>query len=188
LHFSDTIPGDGGKPANEYHFGGCAHPCLGSLVALYEHSVFTQGAVWAIDSFDQWGVELGKVLATRIIPELQSGGEPSPTHDGPARTGKGIIGSMTDAFDQPGGIWATRVLAQWSAALANAARAAGPPLVFGLRLWASVCLARYIAFWLELDNPFWAGTTAAIVCQPQLGASLRKGWYRMIGTSVGAPR
>jgi len=50
-------------------------------VALYEHSVFTQGAVWAIDSFDQWGVELGKILATRIIPELQSGGEPSPAHD-----------------------------------------------------------------------------------------------------------
>jgi uncharacterized membrane protein YccC len=70
--------------------------------------------------------------------------------------------------------------------LTNAARAAGPPLLFGLRLWASVCLALYIAFYLELDNPFWAGTSAAIVCQPQLGASLRKGWYRMIGTSVGA--
>jgi len=61
-----------------------------------------------------------------------------------------------------------------------------PPLLFGLRLWASVCLALYVAFWLELDNPFWAGTSAAIVCQPQLGASLRKGWYRMIGTSIGA--
>jgi len=73
-----------------------------------------------------------------------------------------------------------------SAALTNAARAAGPPLLFGLRLWASVCLALYIAFYLELDNPFWAGTTAAIVCQPQLGASLRKGWYRMIGTLIGA--
>ncbi|MGA2257869.1 MAG: FUSC family protein [Thermoguttaceae bacterium] len=73
-----------------------------------------------------------------------------------------------------------------SAALTNAARAAGPPLLFGLRLWASVCLALYVAFWLELDNPSWAGTSAAIVCQPQLGASLRKGWYRMIGTSIGA--
>ena len=72
------------------------------------------------------------------------------------------------------------------AVLTNAARAAGPPLLFGLRLWASVCLALYIAFWLELDNAFWAGTTAAFVCQPQLGASLRKGWYRMIGTLVGA--
>jgi uncharacterized membrane protein YccC len=65
-------------------------------------------------------------------------------------------------------------------------RSAGPPLLFGLRLWASVCLALYVAFWLELDTPSWAGTTAAIVCQPQLGASLRKGWFRMIGTVVGA--
>ena len=69
--------------------------------------------------------------------------------------------------------------------LANAARAAGPPLMFGLRLWASVCLTLYVAFWLELDNVYWAGTSAAIVCQPQLGASLRKGWFRMIGTLVG---
>jgi len=52
---------------------------LGTLVALYEHSVFTQGAIWQIDSFDQWGVELGKVLAKRIIPELTSTAE--PTHD-----------------------------------------------------------------------------------------------------------
>ena len=58
---------------------------------------------------------------------------------------------------------------------ADAARAAGPPLLFGLRLWASAYLALYVAFWLELDNAFWAGTTAAIVCQPHLGASLRKG-------------
>jgi len=68
----------------------------------------------------------------------------------------------------------------------RALRAAGPPLLFGLRLWASVCLALYVAFWLELDNAFWAGTTAAIVCQPHLGASLRKGWFRLIGTVVGA--
>ena len=61
--------------------------------------------------------------------------------------------------------------------------AAGPPL-FGLRLWASASLALYVAFWLELDEPFWAGTSAAIVCQPRLGASLRKGWFRMIGTLV----
>ena len=54
---------------------------LGSLVALYEHSVFTQGAIWAIDSFDQWGVELGKVLAGRIIPELHRGTEPALAHD-----------------------------------------------------------------------------------------------------------
>jgi uncharacterized membrane protein YccC len=70
--------------------------------------------------------------------------------------------------------------------LANAARAAGPPLLFGLRLWVSVCLALYVAFWLELDNAYWAGTSAALVCQPHLGASLRKGWFRMIGTLVGA--
>ena len=54
---------------------------LGSLVALYEHSVFTQGAIWGIDSFDQWGVELGKVLASRIIPELESAAEPHLGHD-----------------------------------------------------------------------------------------------------------
>jgi uncharacterized membrane protein YccC len=72
------------------------------------------------------------------------------------------------------------------AALSAALRAAGPPLLFGLRVWASVCLALYVAFWLELDNAFWAGTSAAIMCEPQLGASLRKGWFRMIGTVVGA--
>ena len=54
---------------------------LGALVALYEHSVFTQGVIWNIDSFDQWGVELGKVLAGRIVPELQSAGEPALAHD-----------------------------------------------------------------------------------------------------------
>jgi uncharacterized membrane protein YccC len=69
---------------------------------------------------------------------------------------------------------------------ADALRAAGPPLLFGLRLWASVCLALFVAFWIQLDNPYWAGTSAAIVCQPQLGASLRKGWFRMIGTVIGA--
>src|ERR1700756_3658330 len=70
--------------------------------------------------------------------------------------------------------------------LEEALSAAGPSLLFGLRLWASVCLALYIAFWFELDNAYWAGTSAAIVCQPQLGASLRKGWFRVIGTIVGA--
>ena len=54
---------------------------LGRLVALYEHSVFTQGTVWQIDSFDQWGVELGKVLAAQIIPELTSEQEPELNHD-----------------------------------------------------------------------------------------------------------
>ena len=54
---------------------------LGALVALYEHSVFTQGVVWGIDSFDQWGVELGKVLAKRIVGELRDKGEPQLAHD-----------------------------------------------------------------------------------------------------------
>jgi uncharacterized membrane protein YccC len=70
--------------------------------------------------------------------------------------------------------------------VARALCSAGPALLFGLRLWAAVCLALYIAFWLELDNAYWAGTTAAIVCQPSLGASLRKGSFRMIGTVLGA--
>ena len=54
---------------------------LGRLVALYEHSVFTQGVIWNIDSFDQWGVELGKVLAQWIVPELESKTEPALNHD-----------------------------------------------------------------------------------------------------------
>jgi glucose-6-phosphate isomerase len=54
---------------------------LGKLVALYEHSVFTQSVIWHIDAFDQWGVELGKVLAGRIIPELESEAEPDLQHD-----------------------------------------------------------------------------------------------------------
>jgi uncharacterized membrane protein YccC len=66
--------------------------------------------------------------------------------------------------------------------LARALRSAAP----ALRLWAAVCFALYIAFWLQLDNAYWAGTSAAVVCQPSLGASLRKAWFRMIGTAVGA--
>jgi glucose-6-phosphate isomerase len=54
---------------------------LGKLVALYEHNVFTQGVIWDIDSFDQWGVELGKVLAQRIIRELEDGADAKPSHD-----------------------------------------------------------------------------------------------------------
>src|SRR5271154_3223279 len=71
-------------------------------------------------------------------------------------------------------------------ALRRTASASIPALIFGLRLSASVCLALYIAFWLQIDGAYWAGTTAGIVCQPSLGASLRKGWFRMIGTVVGA--
>jgi uncharacterized membrane protein YccC len=70
--------------------------------------------------------------------------------------------------------------------VAHALCSAGPALLLGLRLWAAVCLALDIAFWLELDDAYWAGTTAAIVCQPSLGASLRKGSFRMIGTVLGA--
>jgi uncharacterized membrane protein YccC len=92
---------------------------------------------------------------------------------------------MMDIVDKQNWISAWRLPAP-SAALTNELRAAAPPLLFGVRLWASVCLAMFVAFWLQLDNPFWAGTSAAIVCQPQLGASLRKGWFRMIGTVVGA--
>jgi uncharacterized membrane protein YccC len=79
-----------------------------------------------------------------------------------------------------------RFVSSSAAWLTDAVRVAGPALLFGLRLWASVCLALYVAFWLELDNAYWAANTAAIVCQPHLGASLRKGWYRMIGTVIGA--
>jgi hypothetical protein len=63
---------------------------------------------------------------------------------------------------------------------------AAPGLLYGIRLWASVCLAMFVAFRLELESPFWAATSAAIVCQPSLGASLRKGGFRMIGTVIGA--
>jgi glucose-6-phosphate isomerase len=72
---------DGNRPSNTILADRLTPETLGKLVALYEHSVFTQGAIWGIDSFDQWGVELGKVLAQRIIPELESPGEPKLGHD-----------------------------------------------------------------------------------------------------------
>jgi glucose-6-phosphate isomerase len=72
---------EGNRPTNMILADQLDPATLGSLVALYEHSVFTQGAIWAIDSFDQWGVELGKVLASRIIPELDRGSEPKLAHD-----------------------------------------------------------------------------------------------------------
>src|ERR1700742_1596634 len=93
---------------------------------------------------------------------------------------------MTDgAVEQPW-IHTRSALGRPNTALPNAIRAATPSLLFGLRLLASVCLALFIAFYLELDNAYWAGTSAGIVCQPELGASLREGWFRMIGTLVGA--
>ncbi len=72
---------EGNRPTNVILADRLDPATLGSLIALYEHSVFTQGATWAIDSFDQWGVELGKVLASRIIPELGHGAEPKLSHD-----------------------------------------------------------------------------------------------------------
>ena len=72
---------EGNRPSNTILAQRLTPEALGKLVALYEHSVFTQGAVWNIDSFDQWGVELGKVLAQRIISELESKEEPKLTHD-----------------------------------------------------------------------------------------------------------
>jgi glucose-6-phosphate isomerase len=72
---------EGNRPTNTILAEKLTPETLGKLVALYEHSVFTQGAIWNIDSFDQWGVELGKVLAQRIVPELESKVEPSLEHD-----------------------------------------------------------------------------------------------------------
>src|SRR5262245_9300544 len=72
---------DGNRPSNTLLLDRLTPAALGKLVALYEHSVFTQGSIWQIDSFDQWGVELGKALAQRIIPELESATEPKLAHD-----------------------------------------------------------------------------------------------------------
>ena len=72
---------EGNRPSNTILAQRLTPETLGKLVALYEHSVFTQGAIWNIDSFDQWGVELGKVLAQRIVPELESKEEPKLDHD-----------------------------------------------------------------------------------------------------------
>ena len=72
---------EGNRPSNTILAETLTPTVLGKLVALYEHAVFTQGAIWNIDSFDQWGVELGKVLATRILGELESASEPAGSHD-----------------------------------------------------------------------------------------------------------
>ncbi len=72
---------EGNRPSNTILVDRLTPAALGKLIALYEHSVFTQGAIWNIDPFDQWGVELGKVLAQRIIPELESKAEPELKHD-----------------------------------------------------------------------------------------------------------
>ncbi len=77
---------EGNRPSNTILADRLTPETLGKLVALYEHSVFTQGTVWQIDSFDQWGVELGKVLAKRIVPQLESTDEPDLDHDSSTNT------------------------------------------------------------------------------------------------------
>jgi glucose-6-phosphate isomerase len=72
---------EGNRPSNTILAERLTPATLGTLIALYEHSVFTQGVIWNIDSFDQWGVELGKVLAQRTVPELESADEPRLEHD-----------------------------------------------------------------------------------------------------------
>jgi glucose-6-phosphate isomerase len=77
---------EGNRPSNTLLLDQLTPAALGKLVALYEHSVFTQGIVWNVDSFDQWGVELGKVLAQNIIPELGSAAQPRLAHDSSTNT------------------------------------------------------------------------------------------------------
>jgi len=77
---------EGNRPSNTILANRLTPATLGKLVALYEHSVFTQGVVWNVDSFDQWGVELGKVLAQRIIPEVENADSPAPRHDSSTNT------------------------------------------------------------------------------------------------------
>ncbi len=72
---------EGNRPSNTILADRLTPEVLGKLVALYEHCVFTQAAIWQINAFDQWGVELGKVLAQRIVPELESQTEPPLAHD-----------------------------------------------------------------------------------------------------------
>ena len=72
---------EGNRPTNTILAEKLTPEVLGKLVALYEHAVFVQGTVWQINSFDQWGVELGKVLAQRIVPELESASETALVHD-----------------------------------------------------------------------------------------------------------
>jgi len=77
---------EGNRPSNTILAERLTPEVLGKLVALYEHAVFTQGVIWNIDSFDQWGVELGKVLAQRIVPELEATHEPRLNHDSSTNT------------------------------------------------------------------------------------------------------
>lgn len=88
---------EGNRPSNTILADRLTPETLGKLVALYEHSVFTQGVIWNIDSFDQWGVELGKVLAQRIIPELEAEEEPTLNHDSSTNNLIGRYRSMKEA-------------------------------------------------------------------------------------------
>ena len=91
---------EGNRPSSTILLERLTPETLGKLVALYEHSVFTQGAIWGIDSFDQWGVELGKALATRIIPELETGAERPLGHDSSTNT---LIRRYREAKKHPHG-------------------------------------------------------------------------------------
>jgi glucose-6-phosphate isomerase len=75
-----TFPGN--RPSNTILADRLEPATLGALIALYEHKVFVQGTIWGVNSFDQWGVELGKALASRIVPELTAAAEPPLAHDG----------------------------------------------------------------------------------------------------------
>ena len=72
----------GNRPSNTILADALTPATLGALIALYEHKVFVQGTIWDVNSFDQWGVELGKVLANRLVPELTAAGAPPLAHDG----------------------------------------------------------------------------------------------------------
>ena len=88
---------EGNRPTNMILAERLTPHSLGALVALYEHSVFTQGAIWGIDSFDQWGVELGKALAQRIIPELAKGTAETKAHDSSTNALIGRYRKLRDA-------------------------------------------------------------------------------------------
>ncbi len=77
---------EGNRPSNTLLLDRLTPESLGKLIALYEHSVFTQGVIWQVDSFDQWGVELGKALAQHIIPQLEDRAEPRLEHDSSTNT------------------------------------------------------------------------------------------------------
>ena len=94
---------EGNRPSNTILADRLTPENLGKLVALYEHSVFTQGTIWNINSFDQWGVELGKVLAQRIIPELESREEPKLGHDSSTNNLIRRYRRIRTADERPGG-------------------------------------------------------------------------------------